>query len=731
MNRSRLEEDRNGSPTLQAKEPSSARGLEILHALLAGSTDKELETLKLKRDSDQYPCTVTDLQPPLPGINDAQAWSAFTHALSPYSESLSIQGVSAMLAVILHLSAVEVAGKGKGRAATRAAVQNKGPLQSAARLLGIQTASLEDVLVQRALRPGQESAKLPRTPADAEGVRDALGGAIYARLLRHMVQTVNEHLASAFRSRYPDAVRQRHEMVSLTMLVLPAPPSTGTRFHHALLTSAVWRRAGCLLQRAGGRAQTALLQSNGVCVDIMLGDGSDMEDSMEGDRDGVGSAVEGVLREARMASSAMTASDQGFSRAISPLTLGVPDVLSVAVTETAVTVRWGREGLDTDAMQGVLDEIHTKDREGGGERAPSLPHTPVPSPPMPTKPLPPMPPSGPPATPPMLPPSTPGQTHTPKGHRSKGPKAPPSLPPGVPGSMPPPTPTGKPQSPLSKPPTMPPSMPPSVPPSTPPLPPAPTSKGGKGSKHKSKGSRHKDKGKGVDQSPVTDTQNPLSRSRGSPVPPTPPPPPTRPDSEEKEREKEGKHRRRKRSGSVRVVDRLPGVTFDPTSPPHVYPLFRVVTTERTGVELLQSVVVSALMLLQRSSVPLTRALGKLEMESDAFSTKAQEETTHGGLSALTDSPGRMTRSRSSVSSRRDETGSFSHLALTHSMALMERCLCHCTPWVWGCIPYVTARPPRNTGPSWAVDCGSALESVIRLGVSLANPRLKVLFEPTL
>ena len=178
--------ERSRTVTVSASE----RSYHCFYQLFAGLPDAERASLDLASpEGCRY---LADGMIKVDAINDADRYAEVVLAFRTVGITGAQQaGVRALLATLLHLGNIHFAETDDDSCQVDAAA----PMQKAAELLQVPVAALEEALTTRTMKSMSDSVyKIPLKAQEAGYSRDTLAKAVYERLFKRIVQTVNAAL---------------------------------------------------------------------------------------------------------------------------------------------------------------------------------------------------------------------------------------------------------------------------------------------------------------------------------------------------------------------------------------------------------------------------------------------------------------------------------------------------------------------------------------------------------
>jgi hypothetical protein len=162
----------------------------IFYHLLAGADESLLQKWQLK-DAASYAYLNAGKCTTVPSIDDAERFQDVTAAFAVIGVSEArLLSVWRVLAAILHLGELKFA---KGGDATKLA--EPAAATSAAAALGMTVDALSAALVVRTITVRGQTTRIPLSPQEARDGADALAKALYDRLFKWLVKTMNDKLS--------------------------------------------------------------------------------------------------------------------------------------------------------------------------------------------------------------------------------------------------------------------------------------------------------------------------------------------------------------------------------------------------------------------------------------------------------------------------------------------------------------------------------------------------------
>jgi len=171
------------------------RNFHIFYQLLAGESGEYLQRLHLSQDPQAYAYLTAGGCVSVPSINDVGEWQDVMEAfrVMDFSDS-ERDGLFQLCAAVLHLGNVEFTGFQQNNGTLSSEVTDAEQLEHVVAMLGTTTAKLEEVLVRRKMMIRMNFVELHLSQEQAEGGRDGLAKAIYARLFKWLITRVNESI---------------------------------------------------------------------------------------------------------------------------------------------------------------------------------------------------------------------------------------------------------------------------------------------------------------------------------------------------------------------------------------------------------------------------------------------------------------------------------------------------------------------------------------------------------
>jgi myosin heavy subunit len=167
------------------------RNYHVFYHLLAGAEQALLDKWHLK-DAAAYAYLNGGKCTAVPTIDDSERFQDVTAAFAVMGVSeLRVQSVWRILAAILHIGELKFV---KGGDATKLA--DADATATAAAVLGVNAEQLSAALLVRTITVRGQTTRIPLSPQEARDGADALAKALYDRLFKWLVKTMNEKLSA-------------------------------------------------------------------------------------------------------------------------------------------------------------------------------------------------------------------------------------------------------------------------------------------------------------------------------------------------------------------------------------------------------------------------------------------------------------------------------------------------------------------------------------------------------
>ena len=170
------------------------RNYHIFYQMLTGLDAAHKAKLELGGTANDYPFLNKSGCVSDPRVNDEKNHAEFAEAVAAIGvEGAQLDALYELLAAVLHLGSVEFEDTSTSEGDVASAI-DRGALEKAARMLGVEAGVLESVMAERVMVTMGEKMIIKRNAASATQARDAVVRELYSRIFDWSVATVNVSL---------------------------------------------------------------------------------------------------------------------------------------------------------------------------------------------------------------------------------------------------------------------------------------------------------------------------------------------------------------------------------------------------------------------------------------------------------------------------------------------------------------------------------------------------------